>query len=365
MTAATPASSAADCFETDAIVIGAGPVGLFQVFELGLLEARAHVIDALDQVGGQPAELYPDKPIYDIPAVPVCTGRELTQALMKQIEPFKPVFHLGQQVSRIERQADGRFLVETARGVRGLARAVFIAAGVGAFQPRALKVPGIEAFEGTQVLYRVQRPEAFAGQQVLIAGGGDSALDWALHLAALPPEQAPAHLILVHRRDAFSAAPASVSRMRALCEQQRMQLAIGQITGVQAHAQQPGRLAAVKLAGADGVTRSVPADVLLVFHGMSPKLGPIADWGLAIERKQLVVDTEKFATSEPGIFAVGDINTYPGKKKLILCGFHEATLAAYAALPFLFPNKEVFFQYTTTSPKLHRALGVSPDLSDL
>ena len=197
---------AADCFETDAIIIGAGPVGLFQVFELGLLQARAHVIDALPQVGGQPVELYPDKPIYDIPAVPVCTGRELAEALMKQIAPFKPVFHLGQQVSRLQRQADGRFLVETTQGVRGLARAVFIAAGVGAFQPRPLKVPGVEAFEGRHVLYRVQKPEAFAGQQVAVAGGGDSALDWANHLAGLPPQTAPAGVILIHRRDAFSAA---------------------------------------------------------------------------------------------------------------------------------------------------------------
>lgn len=356
---------AADCFETDAIIIGAGPVGLFQVFELGLLQARAHVIDALPQVGGQPVELYPDKPIYDIPAVPVCTGRELAEALMKQIAPFKPVFHLGQQVSRLQRQADGRFLVETTQGVRGLARAVFIAAGVGAFQPRSLKVPGVEAFEGRHVLYRVQKPEAFAGQQVAVAGGGDSALDWANHLAALPPQTAPAGVILIHRRDAFSAAPASVSRMRALCEQGRMQLAIGQITGLEGSAGDASRLAALKLTGADGVTRRLPLDALLVFHGMSPRLGPIADWGLAIERKQLAVDTEKFSTSEPGIFAVGDINTYPGKKKLILSGFHEATLAAYGALPFLFPGKDVFFQYTTTSPNLHRALGVSPDLSDL
>ena len=215
------------------------------------------------------------------------------------------------------------------------------------------------------MLYRVQKPEAFAGQQVAVAGGGDSALDWANHLAELPPQTAPAGVILIHRRDAFSAAPASVSRMRALCEQGRMQLAIGQITGLEGSAGDASRLAALKLTGADGVTRRLPLDALLVFHGMSPRLGPIADWGLAIERKQLAVDTEKFSTSEPGIFAVGDINTYPGKKKLILSGFHEATLAAYGALPFLFPGKDVFFQYTTTSPNLHRALGVSPDLSDL
>ena len=343
--------------ETDAAIIGAGPVGLFQVFELGLLEMKAHVIDALPQIGGQPSELYPDKPIYDIPAIPVCSGQELVDALQKQIAPFAPVFHLGHEVSAVQKQADGRFLLESAQGLRLQAKAVIIAAGVGAFQPRRLTVPGIEAFENRQLFYRVQRPSDFAGQHVVIAGGGNSALDWAIHFAT-QTEHRPASVVLLHRRDGFQAAPASVAKMRALCEAQQMQFMVGQVAGFVAEGD---RLQAVEVLGPDGVTRRVPLDALLAFLGMSPKLGPIADWQLEIERKQLVVNTETFGTSEPGIFAVGDINTYPGKKKLILCGFHEATLAAYGALPFVYPGKDVFFQYTTTSTKLHKALGVSAD----
>ncbi len=347
--------------ETDAAIIGAGPVGLFQVFELGLLEMQAHVIDALPQIGGQPAELYPAKPIYDIPAIPVCSGQELTDALQKQIAPFAPTFHLGHEVSTLQKQADGRFLLESAQGLRLLAKAVFIAAGVGAFQPRRLAVPGIEAFENRQLFYRVQRPTQFAGQRLVIVGGGDSALDWAVHLATLT-EGRPAEVLLLHRRDGFQAAPATVARMRALCDAQQMQFMVGQVTGFVAEGDGEGnRLQAAEVMGPDGETRRVPLDALLVFLGMSPKLGPIADWALDIERKQLVVNTETYGTSEPGIFAVGDINTYPGKKKLILCGFHEATLAAYGALPFVFPGKEVPFQYTTTSTRLHQALGVSAD----
>ncbi len=349
MTAAPP-------IEADAVIIGAGPVGLFQVFELGLLEVRAHVIDALPHVGGQPAELYPDKPIYDIPAIPVCSGQELVDALMKQIAPFAPTFHLGHEVSVVQRQDDGRFLVETARGLRLLAKAVFIAAGVGAFQPRPLKVPGIEAFEDTQLFYRVHEPARLAGRHLLVTGGGDSALDWAIHFATHPEHRA-ASVVLLHRRDGFQATPAAVARMRALCEAGQMQFMVGQVTGFEEAA---GRMTAALVTGPDGVTRRVALDALLAFFGMSPKLGPIARWQLAIERKQLVVDTERFATSEPGIFAVGDINTYPGKKKLILCGFHEATLAAYGALPHIFPGKDVFFQYTTSSTQLHKVLGVAP-----
>ncbi|MFD1710830.1 NAD(P)/FAD-dependent oxidoreductase [Ottowia sp. GY511] len=344
--------------ETDAAIIGAGPVGLFQVFELGLLEIRAHVIDALPQIGGQPSELYPDKPIYDIPAIPVCSGQELTDALHKQIAPFAPTFHLGHEVSTLQKQADGRFLLESAQGLRLLAKAVFIAAGVGAFQPRRLTVPGIEAFENRQLFYRVQRPADFAGKHVVIAGGGNSALDWAIRFATQEADHRPASVLLLHRRDGFQATPASVAQMRALCEAQQMQFMVGQVVGFDASGD---RLAAIEVMGPDGVTRRVPLDALLAFLGMSPKLGPIADWSLDIERKQLVVNTETYGTNEPGIFAVGDINTYPGKKKLILCGFHEATLAAYGALPFVFPGKEVPFQYTTTSTKLHKALGVSAD----
>ena len=347
--------------ETDAVIIGAGPVGLFQVFELGLLEIKAHVIDSLAYPGGQPIELYPDKPIYDIPAIPVCTGKELTDALLKQIEPFGATFHLGQTVTVVQKQEDGRFYVETSKGTRFLTKTIFIAAGVGAFEPRTLKVEGLDKFEGSQLFYRVKNPADFAGKNLVIVGGGDSALDWTLNFTAEGPNKAES-VILLHRRDGFKAAPASVAKMKELCDAYEMQFIVGQVTGFD---ESDGKLTAVKVTGGDGVTRVVPLDVLLVFFGLSPKLGPIADWGLDIERKQLVVDTEKFSTNVPGIFAVGDINTYPGKKKLILSGFHECALAAFAAAPIIFPEKgKIHLQYTTTSPKLHKVLGVETPVFD-
>ncbi len=347
--------------ETDAVIVGAGPVGLFQVFELGLLEIKAHVIDSLAYPGGQPIELYPDKPIYDIPAIPVCTGKELTDALLKQIEPFGATFHLGQTVTLVDKQADGRFLVETSKGTRFLTKTMFIAAGVGAFEPRTLKVDGLDQFDGSQLFYRVKNPADFAGKNLLIVGGGDSALDWTLNFTAEGPNKAES-VILVHRRDGFKAAPASVAKMKELCEQYEMQFIVGQVTGYE---EKDGKLVGAKVTGGDGVTRVVPTDAVLVFFGLSPKLGPIADWGLDIERKQLVVDTEKFSTNVPGIFAVGDINTYPGKKKLILSGFHECALAAFAAAAIVFPEKgKIHLQYTTTSPKLHKVLGVESPVFD-
>ncbi|NRF68979.1 NAD(P)/FAD-dependent oxidoreductase [Aquincola sp. S2] len=346
--------------ETDAVIVGAGPVGLFQVFELGLLEIKAHIVDSLAYPGGQCIELYPDKPIYDIPAVPMCTGRELTDSLLKQIEPFGATFHLGQEVTRVQRQADDRFLVETSKGTQFLTKTVFVAGGVGAFQPRQLKVDGLDTYLDTQVFYRVRDPAAFAGKELVIVGGGDSALDWALNFAQEGPHQA-ASVILIHRRDGFRAAPASVAKMREMCEALQMQFIVGQPTGIE---EADGRLTGLKVTGSDAVTRIVPLQALLVFFGLSPKLGPIADWGLGIERKQVVVDTEKFETNEPGIFAVGDVNTYPGKKKLILSGFHEAALAAFGAAPYVFPDKRVMLQYTTTSPKLHKVLGVETPTFD-
>ena len=336
--------------ETDAVIVGAGPVGLFQVFELGLLEINAHIIDSLPIVGGQCIELYPDKPIYDIPAVPVCTGQELTDNLMKQIEPFDPTFHLGQEVIKLEKRADERFDVETSIGTKFIAKTVFIAAGVGAFQPRTIKMDGIEKYENEQLFYRVRDPSFFEGKNLVICGGGDSALDWTLDLVGKAES-----VILLHRREEFRAAPASVARMKQLCEDYEMQLMIGQLTGYE---ERDGKLKEVRVTGQDGVTRRLPLDHLLVFYGLTPKLGPIADWGLEIERRQIVVDTEKFETNIPGIFAVGDINTYPGKKKLILSGFHETALAAFAAAPYIFPEKRIHLQYTTTSPKLHKVLGV-------
>lgn len=336
--------------EADAVIIGAGPVGLFQVFELGLLDIKAHVIDALPEIGGQCIELYPDKPIYDIPAVPVCTGRELVSNLLKQIEPFKPQFHLGQDVTSLEQQEDGRFLLTTSENKSFLAKTVFIAAGVGAFQPRLLNLEGIESLVGKQVFYHVKQPEQFTGKRIVICGGGDAALDWALYFA-----NSASSITLIHRRNDFKAAPQSITKMRELCDAGKIQLLIGQITGLEV---QDGTLTGVAVDDIEGNTQSLELDDLLIFFGLSPKLGPIAEWGLDIDRKQIAVDTEKFQTSIPGIYAVGDINIYPGKKKLILSGFHEAALAAFAAAAYLNPEKPIQLQYTTTSTKLHKALGV-------
>jgi thioredoxin reductase (NADPH) len=348
---------AAAIIEADAVIIGAGPVGLFQVFELGLLEIKAHVIDSLSAVGGQCVELYPDKPIFDIPAVPICTGQELTDNLLKQIEPFGPTFHLNQEVTLVERREDGYFNLETSTGTRFLTKTIFIAAGVGSFQPRTIKVDGIDAFENSQLFYRVKDPALFMGKNLVICGGGDSALDWALNFAGKAES-----VVLMHRRDDFRAAPSSVAKVKAMCENYEMQLIIGQASGFEAV---DGKLTELKVTGHDGVTRRLPLDMLLVFFGLSPKLGPIAEWGLDIERRQLkVVNTEKFETNVPGIFAVGDINTYPGKKKLILSGFHEAALAAFGAAPYIFPEKKIHMQYTTTSPKLHKILGVASPVFD-
>jgi thioredoxin reductase (NADPH) len=347
----------AGAIEADAVIVGAGPVGLFQVFELGLLEVRAHVIDSLPYPGGQCMELYPDKPIYDIPAAPVLTGRELTDNLLKQIAPFEPAFHLGQEVRLVRKREDGRFDLETSAGTRFVTKTIFIAAGVGAFQPRKLKVGGIDKFEDSQLFYRVREPARFHGRQLVICGGGDSALDWALDLVGKAES-----VVLVHRRDSFRAAPASIAKMKALCEAHEMQLVSGQVTGF---GEQEGRLTELKVLGSDGVTRRLPAEMVLVFFGLLPMLGPIAEWGLDMEMRQLkVTGTETFETSVPGIFAVGDINTYPGKKKLILSGFHEAALAAFGAAPNIFPDKKVHMLYTTTSPKIHKLLGVETPVLD-
>jgi thioredoxin reductase (NADPH) len=336
--------------ETDAVIIGAGPVGLFQVFELGLLEIKAHVIDSLPEVGGQCIELYPDKPIYDIPAIPVCTGRELTNNLLKQIEPFGAQFHLGQEVSRLEPQADGRFLITTSQDNHFLSKTVFIAGGVGAFQPRTINLEGIDAYVNKQVFYHVKNPEQFSNKRIVICGGGDAALDWAIHFSEIADS-----VTLIHRRDEFKAAPNSIARMRELCANHQMELLIGQVTGYEVNDQ---KISNITFTNIDGESKQIPLDDLLVFYGPSPKLGPIAEWGLNIDRKQICVDTAKFQTSIPGIYAVGDINVYPGKKKLILSGFHEAALAAFAAAEYLNPEKQIQLQYTTTSPKLHKALGV-------
>ena len=308
------------------------------------------MIDSLPEPGGQCIVLYPDKPIYDIPAIPVCTGRELTHNLLKQIEPFDAQFHLGQEVTKLESQSDGRFLISTSQDNHFLSKTVFIAAGVGAFQPRTINLEGIDAFVGQQLFYHIKNPEQFADKRVVVCGGGDAALDWAIHFSQLS-----ASVTLIHRRDDFKAAPKSIARMRELCANHQMELLIGQVTGYEV---KNDRLIEVIFTNIDGESKNIPLDDLLVFYGLSPKLGPIAEWGLDIDRKQICVDTGKFETNIPGIYAVGDINVYPGKKKLILSGFHEAALAAFAAAEYLNPEKQIQLQYTTTSPKLHKALGV-------
>jgi len=324
---------------------------LFQVFELGLLGLKAELIDSIRQPGGQCTELYPDKPIYDIPAVPVCTGDELTEALLKQIEPFEAGMHFGEEVSVVQRQDDDTFLVETNAGKQFSCKAVVIAAGVGSFQPRPIRAEGIDAFEGTSVHYRVRNPVQFADQRLAIFGGGDSALDWVLELAGIAE-----HITLVHRRSEYRAAPASVDKMRALVAAGKMDLI--ENAKVAAVSGEGSELRSVTVQIKDGDAVDLDVDHALAFFGLAPKLGPIAEWGLDINRKTINVDTEKFETSEPGIYAIGDINFYPGKKKLILCGFHEAALAAFAIKQRIEPDRKVHLQYTTTSPVMHERLGV-------
>ena len=340
--------------ETDVVIVGAGPVGLFQVFELGLLGIKSQVVDALPAVGGQCIELYPDKPIYDIPAIPMCTGKELTDNLMQQIAPFHPEFHLDQEVAQVHKLDEGHFHVVTSKGTQFNAKAVVVAAGLGAFQPRKVPVAGAEVFEGKQIHYSVKNPEQFRGKDLVILGGGDSALDWAVALQPIVRS-----IVLIHRSNEFRAAPATVAKMRAMCDDQQMQLLIGNVTGIKTDGDQ---VKAITVIGADTVTRVVEFEHLLAFYGLSPKLGPIANWGLGIDKNQIQVDTERFETNVPGIYAVGDINVYPGKKKLILCGFHEAALAAFAIKARMNPGAKVHLQYTTTSPIMHQRLGVSPSV---
>jgi thioredoxin reductase (NADPH) len=335
--------------ETDVVIVGAGPVGLFAVFELGLLDLKCHVIDILDRPGGQCTELYPEKPIYDIPGFPLVTGQELIDNLMKQIAPFGPQFHFGQIVTTLQKQADGRFLLTTDAEQAFLAKVVVIAAGGGSFQAKRPPVDGIEAYEGKSVFYAVRRIEDFRDQDVVIVGGGDSALDWTLNLQPIARS-----LTLVHRRDAFKAAPASVNRMKELVMQGKINFLLGQISRLEG---ENGQLSAVYFA-MDSGEAMVHATRMLPFFGLTIKLGPVGEWGLQLEENVVKVDTEKFETSEKGIFAIGDINSYPGKLKLILSGFHEAALMAQAAKRIVSPNERIVFQYTTSSTKLQRKLGV-------
>jgi thioredoxin reductase (NADPH) len=347
----TVPSTPATPIETDALIVGAGPAGLFQVFELGLLGIKSHVVDTLQHPGGQCAELYPDKPIYDIPALPVCGAQELVERLMQQIAPMGPVFHFGEEVAELTQRDGSRFFLRTSAGTEFLAKTVVIAAGLGSFQPRRLGVEGCDAFEDRQVHYRVRSAAEFAGQRLVIFGGGDSALDWVIDLNGKAKS-----IVHVHRRNEFKAAPASVARMRELVAAGKMEYVEGIAAGI---AVEDGRLTGVTIKRTDGKAQDVAADHLLAFFGLHPKLGPIAEWGFELEKKAIKVDTAKFQTNVPGIFAIGDINTYPGKKKLILSGFHEAALAAFAIAEHLNPAKKVHLQYTTTSPIMQKRLGVA------
>ncbi|MFD1624913.1 NAD(P)/FAD-dependent oxidoreductase [Azospirillum griseum] len=326
---------------TDVVIVGAGPVGLFAVFECGMLKMRCHVVDALDMVGGQCTALYPEKPIYDIPAHPAIEAAALIDRLAEQAAPFAPTYHLGQQVEKLTRTDEGRWLVETNKGVQIDAKAVIIAAGCGAFGPNRPPLDGLEGFEGTSVFYMVRRRQDFAGKRVVIAGGGDSAVDWALSLSEVAEK-----VSLVHRRAKFRAAPESVARLDALAREGKIEMVVPyQLAGLEGA---DGQLTAVRVATLDGEEKAVPADAMLAFFGLSMNLGPIADWGLNLERSHIAVSLPGCATSAPGIFAIGDIATYPGKLKLILCGFSEAAQAAHAIHPMVHPGEALHFEYSTS-----------------
>ena len=340
-----------DTIQTDALIVGAGPCGIFQVFELGLLGIKAHVVDSMPVVGGQCAELYPDKPIYDIPGIPMLLAQELVDNLMEQIEPFGAEFHLGEEVSVVKPVDDG-FEVETSAGTRFHTKTVFLAGGVGSFQPRRMRLEGIEEHEEKTLYYRVRDPKRFEGKNIVILGGGDSALDWVLELQPLASS-----MTIVHRREEYRGAPASVQKMKALIEKDEIHEIIGKVTDYRASDDAIEGITVTPKDGSD--PQEIDCDYLLVFWGLAPQLGPIANWGLDLNRKTVNVDTEKFETNVPGIYAIGDINYYPGKKKLILSGFHEAALAAFAAKARIEPDKKVHLQYTTTSPIMHERLGVN------
>jgi len=343
-----------ETIKTDALIIGAGPCGLFAVFELGLLDIKAHVIDILPRAGGQCSELYPEKPIYDIPGFPQITGQGLVDNLLKQIEPFGPTFHFNEQVDELESLGAPEAPLYRLRTNGGLAfetKVVLIAAGGGSFQPKKPPVPGIEAYEEKSVFYAVRKMDSFRGKRVLIVGGGDSALDWTLNLHPIAER-----VTLMHRRDEFRAAPHSVNAMRELVASGKMDLVLGQMTGLKG---ENGELSAVSVKGNDGAVFDIACERMMPFFGLTMKLGPIAQWGLNLNENLVPVDTEKFETNAPGVFAIGDINTYPGKLKLILSGFHEAALAAQKANRYIYPDKKVVFQYTTSSSSLQKKLGVA------
>jgi thioredoxin reductase (NADPH) len=341
--------------ETDVVIIGAGPIGLFAVFELGLLDLKCHLVDILDRPGGQCTELYPEKPIYDIPGLPIVTGQELTNRLLEQIKPFGAQFHFNEMASSLEKLADGKWKLKTDAGTEIIASVVVIAAGGGSFVPKRPPVAGIEAYEGQEpgwgVHYAVRKMDAFRDKNVLIAGGGDSALDWTINLAPLAKS-----LTLVHHRDGFRAAQHSVNQMRELEKEGKVKFHVASVKALHGEG---GQLSGVTLAGADKKEWHHETDAFLPFFGLTIKLGPIAEFGINLHENLIPVDTARFETETPGIFAIGDINTYPGKLKLILSGFHEAALMAQAAFHIARPNEKLRFQYTTSSSNLQKKLGVS------
>jgi len=335
---------------TDAVIVGTGPVGLFAVFELGLNDVKCHLVDILERAGGQCAELYPEKPIYDIPAVPVCTGAELTEKLLEQIKPFSPVFHFGQMAEKLEKTPDGKWRLTTDRGTVIEAKVVIIAAGGGSFVPKRPPIKGIEGFEGKSVFYAVRKMEQFRGKNIVIAGGGDSALDWTINLQPVAKR-----VTLVHRRDEFRAAPDSVLKMRALVAEGVMDLKIANIAAVNGV---DGQINEVVLQEEGKQPHPLACDSLLAFYGLTMKLGPVATFGIDLHQNLIPVNTVDFETSVPTIFAIGDINTYPGKMKLILSGFHEGALMAKKAFAYVHPDRRYRFQYTTSSSDLQHKLGV-------
>ena len=343
----------AEPIKTDVLIIGAGPIGLFAVFELGLLDMKAHLVDILDKIGGQCAELYPEKPIYDIPGIPYTSAQGLVDALLEQIKPFNAQYHLNEMVETIEKIGDPLFRVKTDQGKEFESKIVVIAAGGGSFQPKRPPIPGVEPYEGKSIFYAVRKMEAFRGKRVVIVGGGDSALDWTLNLAPIA-----SHLTLVHRRSEFRASPDSVNKMMALVGEGKIDFVLGQVTSLQGEG---GQLSKALVKTNDGSSFDIACDAMLPFFGLTMKLGPVANWGFELKNNELIpVNTESFETSTPGIFAIGDINWYPGKLKLILSGFHEAALMAQKAYRYVYPDKRLVFQYTTSSTSLQKKLGVAP-----
>lgn len=340
--------------QTEAVIVGAGPCGLFQIFELGLLGIKCHIVDSLPGIGGQCSVLYPDKPIYDIPGYPIVGAQQLVDALAEQASPFEPGYVLGEQVTHVSKRDDGRFDVSTSGGSEFDAGSIVIAGGLGSFDPRPLRTRGADRYRGMNLHYHVEDKEKFRNKKVAILGGGDSALDWVLELHGIARQ-----ITLVHRREAFRAQPVSVQRMKEIAARRdgSLQYHIGRIEKI---IEQNDELKGIRVVsfGPDPAATEVQFDELLVFYGLSPNLGPIAKWGLQVDRKTIKVRTEDSQTSEPGIFGVGDIVTYPGKKKLILCGFHEAAMAAFGVQHYLYPEIKQRVQFTTTSPIMHKRLKV-------